>query len=376
VNFAYPRTKTSSAATKNLLGILLVLAAIALIIQTSGCYHGGAHRVGEEMQALPGSPEILADYQPWFGDPDHINVGYSTLDPAVLHKQIQKAKSMGIYAFAVDWYGDRHPFEDRSYALLEQIASEDHFHVCLMYDETQEDNGQATDDALEAFDKAYRTYIGLSAPGHEAYVTYQDRPIIFIFPKRGQTNWDRVREAVNQWEHPPILIYKDNPPPQYAKDFDGYYAWIHPSHKWDPSGADWGKDYLEHFYSKMEKEPDKIIVGGVWPGFNDTKASWSLNRHMNRRCGQTFEDTLRVFHHYDDEHPMPFLLIATWNDYEEGTQIETGVSDCHSPRDPPSTSSAGGSGAGGNHAGSGQPSMNRSPGTDGRTVTYTLPGQS
>jgi hypothetical protein len=27
---------------------------------------------------------------------------------------------------------------------------------------------------------------------------------------------------------------------------------------------------------------------------------------------------------------MPFLLIATWNDYEEGTQIETGVSDCKS----------------------------------------------
>jgi len=26
---------------------------------------------------------------------------------------------------------------------------------------------------------------------------------------------------------------------------------------------------------------------------------------------------------------MPFILIATWNDYEEGTQIETGVSDCH-----------------------------------------------
>jgi hypothetical protein len=26
---------------------------------------------------------------------------------------------------------------------------------------------------------------------------------------------------------------------------------------------------------------------------------------------------------------MPFLLIATWNDYEEGTQIETGVSDCN-----------------------------------------------
>src|SRR2546423_802940 len=144
---------------------------------------------------------------------------------------------------------------------------------------------------------------------------------------------------VDQWEHPPILIYKDEPPQQYAKDFDGYYAWVHPSHGWKPDGSDWGKDYLDAFYKKMAARPGKIVVGTIWPGFNDTKASWSLNRHMDRRCGETFENTLKVFHHYyDPEHPMPFLLIATWNDYEEGTQIETGVSEagryasCDSPR--------------------------------------------
>jgi hypothetical protein len=77
------------------------------------------------------------------------------------------------------------------------------------------------------------------------------------------------------------------------------------------------------------KFPDKFLVGTVWPGFNDTKASWSLNRHMDRRCGKTFEDTLRVFRRYDDgSHPMPFLLIATWNDYEEGTEIEPGIANC------------------------------------------------
>lgn len=311
--------------------IFLVVAACALITGTSGCYHERVHEsLNQATQGLPYSPRILADYQPWFGDPDHIKVGYSTDDPAVLRRQIQKAKEMGIYAFAVDWYGDRRPFEDRSYALLQQIASEEHFHVCLMYDETQEDNGQATDEALEAFDKAYRAYIGPNAPGRDAYVTYQDRPVIFIFPKRGNTDWNRVRNAVNQWEHPPILLYKDQPPPQYAAAFDGEYAWVHPSHGWDPKGGDWGKDYLEQFYKRADNQSGKIIVGAVWPGFNDTKASWSLNRHMDRRCGQTFEDTLQLFHHYDDpEHPMPFLLIATWNDYEEGTQIETGVSDCH-----------------------------------------------
>jgi hypothetical protein len=311
--------------------IALILAAAVVISQTSGCYRGGVRQSGNgRLPNLQESSRILADYQPWFGDREHIDVGYSTLDPAVLRKQIQRAKEMGIYAFAVDWYGDRRPFLDRSYALLQQISAENNFHICLMYDETQEDNGQATEEALQAFDKAYRRYIGPDAPGREAYVTYNGRPVIFIFPKRGHTDWNRVRAAVDQWERPPILIYKDEPPAQYAHNFDGYYAWVHPGQKWAPDGSDWGKEYLQRFYQRMEARPGKVVVGTIWPGFNDSKASWTLNRHMSRRCGQTFEDTLKMFHHYDDpEHPMPFLLIATWNDYEEGTQIETGVSDCH-----------------------------------------------
>ena len=309
---------------------VLIIAVLGLMM--SGCYRSKSVResLAQATRTQQAGPRILADYQPWFGYPEHISVGYSTQDPAILRKQVQKAKEMGIYAFAVDWYGERRPFEDRSYALLQQVSSEEHFHICLMYDETQEDNGHATEDALEAFDKAYRAYIGPNAPGREAYVTYNGRPIIFIFPKRGNTDWNRLRNVVDQWERPPILIYKDDPPAKYDDAFDGFYAWIHPGQHWDPKGADWGKEYLEKFYKKMGNRTGKVIVGTIWPGFNDTKASWSLNRHMDRRCGATFEDTLKIFHQYDDpEHPMPFLLIATWNDYEEGTQIETGVSDCH-----------------------------------------------
>jgi len=200
-----------------------------------------------------------------------------------------------------------------------------------MYDETEEDNGHATDDALEAMDKAYRAYIGPNAPYRQAYLTYQGRPVIFIFPKRGHTDWSRVHEQVNSWETPPLLIYKDEPPGQYANVFDGFYAWVHPGPKgWSADGSEWGEQYLETFYQKMKnKFPDRFLVGTVWPGFNDSKASWSLNRHMDRRCGKTFEDTLRVFRRYDDgSHPMPFLLIATWNDYEEGTEIEPGIANC------------------------------------------------
>ena len=37
------------------------------------------------------------------------------------------------------------------------------FQVALMYDETENDNGQATEEALAAFDKAYKAYIGPQA---------------------------------------------------------------------------------------------------------------------------------------------------------------------------------------------------------------------
>ena len=42
----------------------------------------------------------------------------------MIAKQIRRAKAMGISAFVVDWYGDREPFIDRSYALMQTMAAE------------------------------------------------------------------------------------------------------------------------------------------------------------------------------------------------------------------------------------------------------------
>ena len=45
---------------------------------------------------------------------------------------------------------------------------------------------------------------------------------------------------------------------------------------------------------------------------------------------RTFEQSLRVFRrYYTPEHPLPFLMIDTWNDYEEGTAIENGTTGCN-----------------------------------------------
>lgn len=294
-----------------------------------------------QYRATGNTPEVLALYEAWFGHPKHISVGYSSQDPAVIASQIRRAKAMGISAFVVDWYGDREPFIDGSYALMQKTAAKEKFKVAMMYDETDAEDG-ATDEAIADFTMFHDAYLSAKAKGHQAYLTYNGRPVIFIFPKGRHTDWAKVRTVVSKWNPAPFLIY-ENLPGQDASAFDGFYAWVAPVQGGD--GSNWGEQYLSNFYETMRnKYADKIIVGGAWASFNDNKASWGLNRHIAARCGQTYSDTLNFWRkEFAADDPIPFLMIETWNDYEEGTAIEQGIPTCGPPKPQQALDSAGGS---------------------------------
>jgi hypothetical protein len=305
-------------------------ACVGLLLLLQGCAHTRQFTTRTNVPTVQAYPHLLAVYEPWFGHPQHISVGYSSQDPLQIRKQIDHAKELGISGFVVDWYGDREPFLDRSYALVQSIAAEKHFKVAMMYDESDGDGQAATDDALAAFDKFNETYLAPSAAGREAYLTYADRPVIFIFPKGGHTDWSQVRAQTNKWNPRPLLVYEFRSTP-YADSLDGFYAWVNPGTKgWATDGSNWGEDYLRGFYQQMQsKYPDKIVVGAAWAGFDDNKASWGLNRHMSQRCGKTFSDTLNLAQENSlPDRPLPFVLVETWNDYEEGTAIEPGLAQC------------------------------------------------
>lgn len=316
------------------LPLLAFLAALALVVGLGGCTRPDLHktlRASTTRLTQQNGPAVLAAYQPWFGRPGHIDVGYSSQDRVVLERQVEQALQLGISGFVVNWYGPRLAFEDQSYALLQEVAAGRGFQVALMYDEDSRDPARATENAIRDLQYAYRRYISPQAEVSSAnYLRYQGRPVVFIFPKGKATDWRRVREALQSWETPPLLIYKYSPT-DFAQEFDGFFAWVHPGNKgWQPDGSNWGRSYLETFYRRMKTDyRGKIAVGAAWPGFDDSRASWSLNRRMDPRCGRTFEESLRIFRRfYDHADPLPFLMIVTWNDYEEGTAIEGGRAPC------------------------------------------------
>jgi hypothetical protein len=305
--------------------IALSLAAVA------GCARPNPRESLVNAAAPEGNPMLLAIYQPWFGNREHIDVGYSCHDPAVLLQQITRAKELNIGGFVVNWYGPRKEFEDKSYALLQQTASQNDFQIAVQYDEAIDHPGYATDAVIVDLQYLFDRYISANAgPSRSAYLRYQGRPVIFIFPKDSASDWNRIREVTQSWPDPPLLIYKDQSA-RYPNAFDGFYAWVQPGKQgWARDGSHYGEDYLEYFYKNMtDHHPNKIAVGAVWPGFDDSRASWSRNRHMAYRCGKTFEETLRIFRHaYGGQNPPPYLLVITWNDYEEGTDIERGIGHC------------------------------------------------
>ncbi len=72
--------------------ILTLLFTAALLLVGSACSPRKAdlnQTLRENFQAPSNAPVLLAAYQPWFGRPGHINVGYNSQDPVLQQKQIQ-----------------------------------------------------------------------------------------------------------------------------------------------------------------------------------------------------------------------------------------------------------------------------------------------
>src|SRR4029077_20888538 len=62
---------------------------------------------------------------------------------------------------------------------------------------------------------------------------------------------------------------------------------------------------------------------------NDTLASWGSHRVMGQQCGQTWLQTFSDFNSRAGSNgELSTLQLVTWNDYEEGTEIESGIDNC------------------------------------------------
>ena len=267
--------------------------------------------------------KVYTRYMPWFGDHRHRDVGYRSDDQQQVRRQVGDMISRGIQGAIVDWYGPTSEVHNQSTLLLMKESEAQNFEFAISEDagslkECEKGRCDVTQKLISDLNYAAEHF--LSSPN---YVRFDGRPALFFFGvERLPIDWRRVRHSVGG---NPLYFFRNSG--TFANpEADGAFAWIAPetANPGDPMGM----EYLNRFYTKAQGS-NKIAMGSAYKGFNDADASWGKGRAIDQQCGKTWLATFaEAGRFYSSGHQLPALIIPTWNDYEEGTEIETGIDNC------------------------------------------------
>lgn len=267
--------------------------------------------------------KVYAHLMPWFGDSSHKNIGYTSWDAAQVSRQVNDMISRGINGVMIDWYGPGNANCNAATQLIFQEAvKHPGFEVAVMLDAGAV-SGDPTSSVVSQLN-----YILTNYQSSPAYMRKEGRPVVPFFGVESlAVNWTTVQASVSG---NPIYVFENSPGFTRATS-DGAFSWV--GSFGNPN--DWGQSYLDDFYNTALSHSTEHTFAATKKGFNDTMASWSMNRIINQNCGSTWINTFKeIGNFYSQTNQLESLQLVTWNDYEEGTEIETGIDNCMSVSQP------------------------------------------
>lgn len=288
---------------------------------------------------------VLAFYYPWYGTPDspggngkwihwegvdrdkkaiasstNYPVGgpYDSMDGKVIERHCREAKGAGIDGFIVSWWGAG-TLEDRALPRVLDACGGAGIKACIYY-ETIRKGGKAKDAAEEirAVIKAHGE--------HRAWLKVDKRPVVFVYGRAieqlGIEGWTAVVEELKgDGDSRPVLI-GDSFDAKPLKLFDG-------PHHYGPMGGlakegedktrEWAKRSMTWWVGKAREER-KIACVTVFPGYDDTKI-----RKPGLKVGRREGATYRTLWEEAIGAKPDWVLITSWNEWHEGSEIEASV---------------------------------------------------
>jgi PKD repeat protein len=324
----FQATTTLAAETSN-----NTSAANSFATQTNGNLGAtNISKVPTRNLLYPGSTaKIYAHLVPWFGFGDHMNIGYVSSDTLQVQNQVNDMLSRGLDGAIIDWYGrgesSQHfaSYDLGAQAFMHQSELHPGFHFAIMHDAGALKTCAATlgcDVTQTLIDDL--NYANLTYSGSSAYLQSGGRPVVYFFGHEAYTiDWTRVRAGV---AGNPMFIFRNGS--GFTKtQSNGAFSWVEPTTV-TPTNL-MATNYLDNYFKTALGFPSEYSTGSGYKGFNDTLALWGTNRIIDQQCGQTWLKTIaEAGKYYSSLKQMPGIQLVTWNDYEEGSEIETGIDNC------------------------------------------------
>ncbi|MCU1286965.1 MAG: hypothetical protein JWO13_3315 [Acidobacteriales bacterium] len=267
---------------------------------------------------LPGyTGKVLAHYMPWWGKAGHIDIGQSSHDAVQSERIVIDMISRGYDGLMVSEANSNTYNRDGALTMFAAVQNHPGF-LFSVSENKGAFSGITNTTAKMIADMTFNNDHYFQSPN---YLRVNGRPVVFIFDQDiTGIDW-AAAQAGSQGN--PLFIFRNRSglSPSYS---NGGFSWIG-----FPSATDTtGLGYLDSFYQSGVDYPSKALVGSAWKGFNDTVASWTKNRIISQTCGTLWLDSMARSISNNQLSTSAILKVATWNDYEEGTELETGIDNC------------------------------------------------
>ena len=165
--------------------------------------------------------------------------------------------------------------------------------------------------------------------GFTQYLRVEQKPVIYNYP--GHVTAQNFRATADTVFGSDALLAWNESDSSVFRYVDACYSWVQPNAgQWDTvNGLEWGSEYINGHIWRMDNWPQSIPdsrikfgINGVWPGFDDRSCSWSNNRFIARQNGAVYDSTWLKCIEYKKQISFPWVYLETWNDFNEGTEIE------------------------------------------------------
>jgi glycoprotein endo-alpha-1,2-mannosidase len=247
---------------------------------------------------------------------------YDSHDGKLVEQHCRWAKEAGITGFIVSWWR-RGDFQDRGMPLMLDTAHRLGLSVTIYFEQVIPPTAPTPEAATEDLRYVLEHY-----GRHPAWLRVNGKPVIFVYGRAvGQLKegWAAVKAAVDQQYGGGALLIGDRISQDAARMFDGI-------HTYNPTGSTSGKSAEEirawarsAFASWIETAgEDRIACVTVLPGYDDSKLGRKPPRPITDRDNG---DTYRVMWEEALRANPDWVVICSWNEWHEGSEIEPSVED-------------------------------------------------
>lgn len=299
--------------------------------------------------ALGGRPvhaprQVLAFYYGWYGNPrvsgrwvhwrpagDGVHATnitdtpydglYDSHDPAELAREAAAARAAGITGFIASWWGQG-SFEDAGMAPLLAAAGRAGLKVTAYL----EDAKGADEAARKAQVVAELLYLLRRYGADPAWLRVGRKPVVFVYGRAASRlslpAWQAVLAAARAAAPAGLVAIGPRYDPAWLAVFDGAHEYniAGAIHALSPLGmAEWAVEHYRGQVAMAAAAGGKIACATVIPGYDDSTQGRPPPRPITiRDSGRTYAVLWQ-----SAVAPRPdWMLITSWNEWHEGTEIE------------------------------------------------------